>query len=237
MNECGCPFRERLCAGLLCLAALMGMPLLVSAQPDFPPPPKARVTSVSGNQQALGMNLSIRRFETDASVAQVLAFYRRLWRDRVAETELPPWRLIGRLSGDHYYNVQVQPRSGSGAWGYLSVSDLPGQARDRNYGLPSATFPSLSGSRVLDVQVSEDPHQTARTLVLENRFSVQRNQVYYRDHFLGQGWKLQMDEAIGRQAQVLRFRRGGEQVTLSIHRDGDRTGIVANRVREKVLPW
>ena len=227
---------RRFLSGIALLATLMVT--TAWARAPFPPPPDARVTPLGDSQQALGMRLEIRRFETDDSVDRVLAFYRRLWKGKAAESEMPPWRLIGRLQDGLYYNVQVQPRAGRGAWGFLSIGDLPRQARNRSYRIPEAgDIPRLSGSRVLDTQVSRDPHKTARTLSLTNRFSVARNLTYYRNHYLGQGWALEMDEATaGRKAHVLRFRRGNEQVTLAIHRDADHTTVVANHVRERALP-
>lgn len=222
---------------MLCLLAVSP----VQAGNGFPPPPKARVDNVGDENQALGMQLSIRRFETDSAPEQVLAFYRKLWKGRVAESEMSPWRMIGRLVDDRYQNVQVQAASGGGSWGYLSISDLPEQARKKRYA-PDAMggqFPRMSGSRVLDDQHSRDPGKEGQTLLLVNGFSVNSNASFYRQHYQGQGWRLVLDEAVAtrREGQVLAFTRTGERLILAINRSEEQTQVVANLEKVRVLPW
>lgn len=222
---------------LLCLLAVSP----AQAVSELPAPPKARVSDVAGDTHALGMQLSIRRFETGRSLGQVLSFYRKLWKGRAAESEMPPWRMIGRLVDDHYHNVQVQAAPGGGSWGYLSISDLPKQARKKKYSLDDMGngFPRMGGSRVLDDQHSRDPGKSGRTLMLENGFSVGSNAGFYRRHYRGQGWRLVLDEAVAARGrgQVLAFARRGERLMIAINRNDDRTRVIANLEQARVLPW
>ena len=83
-------------------------------------------------------------------VEQVLAFYRGQWPDEFAESEMPPWKMIGSRQGDEFLNVQVQPKGTNKSWGYLSVSDLPKRLDKKQYSLQMGKrFPMMSGSRTV----------------------------------------------------------------------------------------
>ncbi len=224
----------------LCLLLLLPT-WSAQARTELPAPPHARVTTVSTGTKAMGMQLRIRRFETRQSVDEVLAFYRKRWKDHAAESRMPPWRMIGQLVDDEYHNVQVQARAGGGSWGYLSISDLPGQARQHRYTLanPGKGFPRMGGSRVLDDQSNRDPGKLSRTLMFSNRFSVASNTSFYKRHYQGLGWRVLLDEASAAQGQghVLTLARRGEQVTITLNRVAGQTRVVANHEQAKVLGW
>lgn len=217
-------------AGIFTVGLLLGSYALAD---DFPAPPQASVESVAGSVTSMGMQLNIRRFTTENSPESVLAYYRSRWQQDASESEMPPWKMIGRIAGDEYHNVQVQA-AGHGAWGYLSISDLPGKLQDKSYRFPDGgTFPRMSGSHVLDEQISNDPGKDGKTLLISNDFSVKSNHDFYRNHFRNQGWEIVMDQQTEprQAAYALYVTKGADSVTLTIHRQNGRTMVVANEVK------
>lgn len=207
------------------------------AAAELPGPPDAQIERIAPSTTSLGMRLSIRRFRVDRSMEQVLDFYRQLWKDQAVETELPPWQMIGTRVDGQYLNVQVQPQ-GRGAWGYLSISDLPERLDSKQYdALMGGSFPMMNGSQVLDDQVSKDPGKDGRVLLIRNRFSPFTNLNFYKRHYANRGWQLVMDEQVApRQgAYALYFSKGRESLTLTINRLDGETSIVANHVKRGLL--
>ncbi len=229
--------------GIVCIERLL--PILLAfalfqqaIAVELPPPPHARVQSVAGSSSALGMRLEVRRFSADQTVEQVLDFYRGEW-ERYNEVDLPPWRMIGRVEGEHYLNVQVQPDGDGGSWGYLSIGNLPGRLADGRQGvnLDRTRFPMMSGSTLINDQVDDDPGKTGRTLLISNNFSAGANRTYYRNHFRSQGWRELMDQAVNpsRGEYALFYQRGNQTVALTIQRVKDATVVVANHVERGLL--
>ena len=204
---------------------------------DFPAPPSATVENIAGSVTSMGMNLNIRRFKIERSVETVLTFYRNLWGKEASESEMPPWMMIGRIDGDHYYNVQVQSVA-AGSWGYLSISDLPGRLEDQSYEYPDGgNFPKMNGSQVIDDQVSDDPGKKGRTLMIANGFSVKSNHSFYKNHYRNQGWNVVMDQQTEprQAAYALYMTKGPKTVTLTIFESDGKTMVVANEVNRGLL--
>jgi len=205
---------------------------------DFPAPPNAEVSVVSNSTTSLGLTLAIRKFSVNAPVQDVIEFYRNHWQEEFAETENPPWQMIGKRIKDEYLNVQVQPRSSNSSWGYLSVSDLPNLLDNKSYKVPSANgFPVMSGSQILDFQESRDPGKTGRVLMIKNNFSPKSNQLYYKKHFQNKNWDVLLDEAVQPRDQgfALFVRKGNKTVNLTISVMNGETMIVANQVDKGLL--
>ncbi|MGD2117608.1 MAG: hypothetical protein PVG66_04555 [Chromatiales bacterium] len=220
------------------LAALLMLLSAVLPAADFPPPPDAEVSSVAASTSSLGLQLNIRKFTSGRSMEQTLEFYRAFWQDEAAETEMPPWRMIGSRQGDEYFNVQVQSKADGGSWGYLSISDLPKKLDEKTYRMPTGQgFPMMSGSRVMDDQHSKDPGKDGRTLVIENRFSAQSNRNFYVNHYQNQGWEIVMDQQVAprNKGYALFVRKGPKTVGLTIAHEDGKTAIVANEVKRGLL--
>lgn len=204
---------------------------------DFPAPPDASVETVAGSVTSMGMNLNIRKFQTRQSMQSVLAFYRNLWLDQAAEVELPPWTMIGTREGDEYLNVQMQ-RNGEVTWGYLSISDLPEKIDNKTLAPPhAANFPRMSGTSVVDVQVSNDPGKKGRTILMTNNYSVKSNHDFYRGHYKKKGWRIIMDEQTEPRhgSYAMYVSKGSATVTLSIKKIDGKTAVVANEVKQGLL--
>jgi hypothetical protein len=225
----------KITALLLLATSAIVMCASVDAMSGFAGPPKAKVQWVSQNIKTLGMQMQIRRFETiSMSDEQVLQHYRDKWQEQAAETDNRPWKMIGTRSGDQYFNVQVQGLGRHGAWGYLSVSDLPAIA-DRKKKLEfsqGAGFPKMSGSRVINDQKHSDYGRKARTLLIENSFSVSANAIYYRQHYAAKGFAAVTDFADTRKKNhVLLVNKDNTEVAVTIHRINGKTQVVANEVK------
>lgn len=209
------------------------------AGPRFDPPPRATVEWVAPDTQAEGMQLQIRRFEVPSmTVEDVLKFYRQKWKELAAETELPPWQMIGTKQGGEYWNVQVQPRSDGGAWGFLSVSDLPDMI-DKGKPIGSnatkgtgKNFPMMGGSVVISDLSQKDIGSTGRTLLLENDFSVSSNANFYRNYYESRGYNTMADQADARaNSHVLVMNKMNKGVSVTINKVEGKTSIVANEVK------
>lgn len=214
------------------------LPLSAHAGDGFPAPPDADVQVVAASTTALGMSLRIRRFEVDMPVEQVLEFYRNLWDEDFAETEMSPWKMIGSRRGDEYHNVQVQKNSAGKSWGYLSISDLPGRLDDKTYSIQvGKSFPMMSGSRLLDDQLSNDVGKTGRVLLIRNGFSPRSNAIFYRKHYQRQGWELLMNETTRprQRGYALLFRKAHQTVGFTINEMQGQTLVVANPVDRGML--
>jgi hypothetical protein len=217
----------------LCLGYLL-QPSYALAKQGFDGPPKASMQWVSQETQAMGMQMQIRRFQSNTlSVEGVLAHYRKIWGDQSAETDMPPWKMIGTKRGGRFWNVQVQSSGRRSSWGYLSTSDLPAIAEGKkklvlNQG---QNFPKMAGSTVLNDFLQKDIGRKARTLLIENQFSVTSNTSFYREHYQNNGYAAVMDQANGRSStHVLMLSKLKKEVTLTIQNSGGKTQVVVNEV-------
>lgn len=202
----------------------------------FDAPPQASVQWVSQSGQIEGMQLSIRRFEVSSmSVQDVLQYYHNKWKERAAETEMPPWKMIGTVAGKEYWNVQVQPRSGGGAWGYLSISDLPDVLKKKKpFGSEANSrnrFPAMAGSQIINDFQQKDVGKKGRTLLIKNDFSVSSNANYYRNYYQSRGYHVTTDQSdIRTGSYVMIFNKLNQSVSLAINQVDGQTNVVANEV-------
>lgn len=213
----------------------------VSARSDeaLPAPPYSSVGNVTESTTALGMTLHIRKFESDASIDDILAYYRDLWgNDQYVETQLNPWHMITSRQNDELHNVQIQYGGSRNTWGYLSISDLPAKLDSGKYKVSRGEgFPKMAGSQVVNDQRSKDPGKTARTLLLYNDFSPNANAAFYKNHYKNKGWEAVMSESTAprERGHALFFRQGRQTVAITINELDGKTSIVANEVSRGIL--
>ena len=202
---------------------------------SFDAPPKSTVKWVTKESSSYGLQLQVRRFESNSlSQQQVLDFYRRQWGDQGAETDAPPWKMIGTSDGNYFWNVQVQSTGRKSSWGYLSVSDIAGIAFGKKKMVVNMgeDFPKMSGSTVVNDFHQEDLGRSARTLLLQNDYTVSSNVSYYKNYYEGRGYTAVMNHSDDRNTNhVLLMSKIGKEVTMTIHTDGSKTNVVANEVK------
>jgi hypothetical protein len=214
----------------------------LAGPPDFPPPPDAAVEWVGKNIEVNGIKSSIRAFHTGDSIEEVVEFYRREWKKPVEKgkpgfmetIDAAPWYIISRVEDGYLLTVQVQVKQNdeSGAWGYLSISPLPGN-NNKPAQLGSST-PKMSGSHVVNEIKSKDPGKTATTLIIANDRSIESNVAFYRNHYQGRGWTTETDYD-AQDIHTLVFKTRRERVTIMLLKDGADTRIVVNSVTNSLF--
>ncbi len=202
--------------------------------PPFPEP-KAKLEWVAPFMVYNGIPMSVRRFDSELTPAEILAFYRRAWSGgppnmAPVEGEAAPWQTIAIARGKCFFTVQVQAAGRTGSTGMLSVSQAPDGPRVIS---PDHKLPMLSGSKVINDIEHSDDGKSARTLLLSNSFSPQSNADFYRQTLADQGWRpissYQMETKNGPGITVV-MKRGLAEASLVITRSGTQTTVLANMV-------
>ncbi|HEX9625533.1 MAG TPA: hypothetical protein VGA00_01185 [Acidiferrobacterales bacterium] len=205
-----------------------------AAWPTLEAPPQSRVEWVGEDMRLNGVAMKVQRFEVEASVGAVLAFYRGRWGTRAEgrsiENELGKWTVIGQEQNGYYLTVQVRPLGPHRSEGLLAVSELPKLRATPN---PGADFPKLGGTQMISELESNDQGKRARTLVMRNDFSVQSNVDFYQGALAADGWEpaagfggATPDGA----GQTHAWRRAGEELQLAVAADRGGATIVVNIV-------
>lgn len=208
------------------------IPVNCFSAPDFPPPPDSTVGRPAEKMVLNGVAIDIRQFISEQSVDAVLQFYREHWpagsEDKPGYTEtdiLEPWQIISRVEDGYLMTVQVMDNGDRGSSGLLAISQLPDPNKLPDLG---KDFPKLRGSHVMNDIHSNDIGKQGRTLQIANRYSVEHNANYYRNHYMSNGWGTDMDQTVsGGDTQSLRFSSNNKSVTIVIHKTGEGSLIVA----------
>ena len=217
------------------LIFLLSVNSVSAAKDEFPVPPGANLVAVADRLNYEGMTMQVRKFDVEMSVEEVLNFYRGKWKNEFVENDMPPWRMISSKQQDRFYTVQVQPRAAGKSWGYLGVSDLP-QLLEKGRQLGSNTrkksFPMMNGSKIVNDLDHNDIGRKARTLWINNHFSVGSNADYYRNFYLEQGWSKLVDQSgDASRNHVLVFQQGDKTVNMTIDQSDSGTNVVVNDVK------
>ena len=189
--------------------------------PEVPPPLKARVEWVARDARVNGLPTRIERFESTASVEEVLSYYRSFWARSPAggplENESGGWRSISTRHGPFQIAVQVKPRDRSGSEGLVSVMNFVEVKTDY---VPSS-LPRVSDSKVLQVTESVDGPIRSFLVTLASSHGVEFNAQRYREELTGQGWVLGEEMMIpgvksGARSYFGSFRRNDESVDMIV---------------------
>jgi hypothetical protein len=195
-------------------------------------PQNAKVLVVASNMVMNGVPMAINELRWNEPPEQLLRFYRSRWEalgQKVFETPVGEWRTLGTLDGECYYTIQVKAAE-DGSYALLGVTRAP---RNAESAAPGKGFPMLSGSRVANDIEHKDGIKNARTLLLNNSFSIGANASFYLRALAGQGWDLMMDRSVATEkgpSRVLVWRRGGEEASMTIGRGAGGAMVVANIV-------
>jgi hypothetical protein len=193
------------------------------ASPKFPSPPDSTIGRPGDDMVVNGVPMDIRQFISKKSVEKVLQFYRDFWpqgteeKPGYTETDvLTPWKIITRVENGYLMTVQVTEEGDRGSSGLLAMSRLP---NPENLPKLGKGFPKLSGSYVINDIASRDIGKDGRTLQMKNKYSVERNANFYRNHYENQSWGVDMDQTIsGGDTRSLRFSNGAKSVSIVINR-------------------
>ncbi len=222
-------------------AALLSVALAAAARPpDFPAPKDAKVSSVAEQMTIAGRSMAVRAFVTEASVDDVVEFYKDTWHEppvdgapgcAVESEALAPWTLVTRVEDDYEMTVQVMERTPKGAFGFLALGRLP---EDGKPPVAPPAPPSMQGSEVLSNITSRDAGKQAQTAMLHNDKSLASNVNFYRSYY--QDWRVDTDKEVSRgKMHALGFTRGREQIVITIQSGRDGSHIVLNSVKHDLL--
>ncbi len=224
----------------LAAVLLLASAATAARPPDFPAPRDARVSIVSNDMTVQGRNMSVRAFISDDDVEEVVEFYKELWAEPPSPKApgyayepdaIAPWHLVTRVEDGYVMTVQVQPHAVDGSFGYLALGRLPDPG-DGPVRAPEP--PAMDGSEVLSNVLSDDAGKSAQTAMLVNEFSLRSNVDFYRNHY--DGWRVDIDQAMAHDGMhALSFRRGREQVIITIKSGRDGSHIVLNSVKHDLL--
>lgn len=212
------------------LVALAGSS--VAARLPLPPPPDAKVAWIAKKIRLNGMDMQVRRFETDRHISEVLDHYRELWADPAiegqpafGETAMGPWAILTREQDGLVLSVHAAIKE-RGTWGYLGISNMPSMDREPKLG---KKFPTMRRSAIINDMISDDVGAKGRTLLVSNEYSVSSNASFYRGHYESRGWTKLFDKpsknGVG---HVLAFRDGKLSANIVIRDEGGHTYITAN---------
>jgi hypothetical protein len=204
--------------------------------PRFPAPPDAEVTWVARDIEFNGMPMSARKFTSEDSVQQVLAFYKQMWRAPLQagvpgyiEQETAGWTMITRIEDGFMLSVQAKPYLGDGAWGYLGMSKIDELDGEVKLG---KSFPKMHGSKVVNDIKHNDNVKNGRTVMLQNKYSISSNANFYREYYLSRGWNMSIDKmSVTDNVHAFAFKKGADEVTMTIARTPDGSQVVANIIK------
>lgn len=205
--------------------------------PALPSPPDASTYWIAPYLEQNTVPMQIRGFESRLPIAEVEAFYRRWFADKVGfgATRIDAVQMLGARLGDYQLTVEFAQKW-PGTVGRLSLAAV--YAHDEAKGLAPRDredrigrgFPRPAGSRVVSDTLSFDPGQRNRTIVSRNAASVETNALYLREQLLLKGWSLRQDrtvEAGTRSALV--FRRQAEELVVTVARQGAGCLVIASQ--------
>ncbi len=220
--------------------AIVGLVLMSShchalSVSDINDPPGASVTYV-GEMVQNGLPMQIKQFTTDATIGEVLAYYKQRWADVAKHQENVPdyiekqageWRILTKMEASNSVVVQLRKSDQGDTEGFISVTDLSRVEEPNKW---SSDFPRMLGSQLVSNTESYDKGRRAYTLVIINDHSVEENIDYYRSSMDSEGWHYSRGGSKDN-TLMLHFTREGWlcDMTMTAADDG-KTVIFANLV-------
>lgn len=199
--------------------------------------------------QQVNVNSLPMRLEGFVSVVkpdQLIDLFRQSLGKPIVESTLGAKRILGRLQGEYYVSVQIEP-AGSGSRGVTAVTHLKAsydsqeQTKiDRERWL--ARLPS--GSRLLSQMISQDGSKTSRHVVFSNAQREDLNRDQLKNILLEDGLTFEREGSPGSDAsaklseglknsKTLFFKGPGKEALATIYRDSDgQTTVVLNVVTQ-----
>lgn len=197
----------------------------------FPPPPDSTVQIVADYIKMNGIPQSIKTFNSERRVDEVIRFYQRVWDEEGAGkpqlSEFKDEKIITKGGEEFIWTVQTKPKVGGGSTGFMSViffAQFDGKGPPPGEGVPKP-----AGSIVYNDMASDDGPKRARTIVLQNDYSVDYNARFYQSSYRFDGWVMAEGRITedGRSASYI-FRRGTSEASVIISDKVDKTGVLLN---------
>jgi len=232
--------------GLLRVASL-ALVLVGSAHasqdwPELPLPPKADVQWVAQSMRVNGMPTRVLQFQSRASRAEVVEYYRAHWTGayplKPSVRAVGDETVVGQKHGPYLMTVTVRDAARDGSEGVLSVAQVAGAKTD----LDPGGLPMMPGAHVVRVVETDDPGQHSRQLMVVNPLPAPSVLQFYQSSLQDAGWQqIQLNDvprtAQGGGGSLLVFARDASQMQLSIEpAPGRGSWLVANLVTKDTGP-
>lgn len=236
-----CPLLRLFVAG-----ALLVVTVVSATEPSHRPavdlPHDAQVFDVGRQLDVNGMPMQIRGFLSTAEPAQLAQWFRRQLGEPLVENTLAQTRILGRLQGEHYLTVQLEP-AGRGTRGLVAVTHLK-TAHDNRDVSEAATKRWLArlpaGSRLLSQVSADDDGRVSRHVLFRNAHDEALNAARLRSLLTEEGYAFEREiESASDPApapgaargRTLYFRSPGKEAMATVYRDpGGETVVVLNTV-------
>ena len=189
--------------------------------PSLALPPRSQGAPVGEELRVNGLPIRIQRFQSELSVAELLAHYQRLWGAgqpaRARPLSQGDWQAVASLQPPFQLVLQVRPAAQGGSEGLLSVANLADLQRDY---IPRG-FPTFADTRIVQVTDSQDGGQHSVLVQQSSRAGFALNVDRWRREWQRQGFQLtqeaQMPAAAGQgRGWTAFFDRQGASVEVSV---------------------
>lgn len=187
--------------------------------PDF-----MDINVVSDGMNANGVHMQIWELRSSKSVASAAEYYQRLWKFKPGYLSYDAniWRVVGFVEGNHFVSVQLLKEQVD-AFGYLTISKYP---ESDGEGSRNTSLELPSNSAILSDISAEDGAHISSTVVFKNDLDFKSNLDFFRRHFSAKGW---VEDAAPNQVsgnEIMLFRKGPDNATISINSIGNSvTGV------------
>lgn len=205
-------------------------------------PSDSRSFDVGPQLEVNGLPMRIRGFLSPAAPSQLAGWFRRQLGEPLVENTLAHMHVLGRLQGEHYLTVQLEP-AGRGTRGLVAVTHLRA-AHDRRADSRAASERWLArlpaGSQLVSEVSGNDHGRVSRQMLFRNAHDAALNAARVRALLAGEGYAFEreVDTTSARapasaapQGRTLYFRAPGREAMATVFRDsaGDSV-IVLNTV-------
>jgi hypothetical protein len=227
-------------ASVLGFAAATG-----SAQSDWPAvalPKDVRLIHMGSQLTVNGLPMRIQGFLSQQAPAQVAEWLRKSLGQPLVENRLADKLVLGRLDGDHYISIQLEP-SGKGTRGAVAVTNmrLAGDKREATLADNGRWLDRLpAGSRLLSQMKSEDRGKISNHLVFVNGTDESTNTARLKSLLADEGLSFERETSADKGAagsraiegRTLYFRGPNKEAIAVIARSNGETAVVLNIISQ-----
>ena len=196
----------------------------------IPPNSERRIAVINILQN--GRRLSIANLTSDASLDEVLGFYKAQWSEPLGEN-LPgfivdtagDWTIISRPTEQWHQVVQLRETE-SGLAGRISVMELTEKVQK------TPVLPMPGNASLFSTTSASDIGTSTTTYTVISKGGVRSMADFYQNHFESEGWANSRSQELGN-SRIMLLRKRGARVEIVVSRGGDGTTVaIINQVAD-----
>lgn len=219
-------------SGLFALLAVSSLSASEEALNAVPVPPDAERRISVVNLLQNGRKLSIANLKSDASIDEVIGFYKAQWAEPIAES-LPgfivdtagDWTIISRPTDKWHQVVQLRSAE-SGLVGRISVMELTENV------VTGLTLPVPSNAALFSTTSARDFGTDSNTFTVVSKGGKNSLVNFYKNHFENNNWKSARSQELGSNTLMI-FRKSGSRAEIVVSRANDGSSIaIINQVTD-----